>query len=146
MPLSLCPSRRGLASSVGLCLSVCPGCCPSSSLAPHPHPLPKQANTCSTGKMLGLYIPPVLCSYSAVLEHLAYLPTSPKITPGCGFLYAVFAYPELKIMPNFVNTLCCRGCKFIVYMVSCMIFNLWQLGLFSSEVFITHYYVLFVLP
>lgn len=148
--LALCPHCPLWGTWPAAWAVSCPGCCPIPAQPDPPCPAwvpsPSPVQACGNEKMSGLYFPLALCSYSAMLDHRASLPTSPKITPDSGFLCSIFAYPELKIVPNFVNTLCCCGCKFIIYVVSCMIFNLWQLGVFSSEVFITHYYVLFVLP
>lgn len=48
-------------------------------------------------------------------------------------------------MPNFLKILFHCRCKFSVYVIYYMICNLWQLRVFSSEAFIIHYYVLFVL-
>lgn len=102
---------------------VQPSLIPLPSLGPLP--IPHTGKHLLQWKMSALHSSPVLCPCSALLEHPAAFP--PRTAPDWGFLYTAFAYPELKIVPNFVNTLCSWGCKFIIYVVSCMIFNLWQL-------------------
>lgn len=119
-----------LASSMGcvLCWLLAqfqPSLTPLPSLGSPPHSpnrkTPAAMGRCQPCTPHQFCVCAQLC-WSVLLSHHI-----PRTTPDCGFLYAVFAYPELKIVPNFVNTLCCCGCKFIIYVVSCMIFNLWQL-------------------